>query len=170
VSVTFNADEIFEMAEQIERNGARFYRRAAEEVTEYSGCDMLLRLAEMEEKHQKTFASMRKDLEASEDLSTFDPQGEAASYLRAMADGHVFNSKADPTDLLLGGVTIEAILNKALELEKDSIMFYLGMKEMIPPSLGKERIEQIIKEEMKHVVLLNRELAKQGRPGSREEE
>ncbi len=26
----FNADEIFEIAEQIERNGAAFYRRAAE--------------------------------------------------------------------------------------------------------------------------------------------
>jgi rubrerythrin len=30
MSTPFNADEILEMAEQIERNGARFYRRAAE--------------------------------------------------------------------------------------------------------------------------------------------
>ena len=28
--ITFNPDEIFEMAEQIERNGAKFYRKAAE--------------------------------------------------------------------------------------------------------------------------------------------
>ena len=28
--ITFNADEIFEMAEEMERNGAWFYRRAAE--------------------------------------------------------------------------------------------------------------------------------------------
>jgi len=30
--IPFNADEVFEMAEQIERNGARFYRAAAEEI------------------------------------------------------------------------------------------------------------------------------------------
>ena len=29
MGVTFNADEVFEMAEQIERNGAKFYRAAA---------------------------------------------------------------------------------------------------------------------------------------------
>ena len=29
----FNADEIFEMAEQIERNGAKYYRNAAEFVS-----------------------------------------------------------------------------------------------------------------------------------------
>ena len=28
-NLDFSADEIFEMAQQIERNGARFYRRAA---------------------------------------------------------------------------------------------------------------------------------------------
>ena len=30
----FNADEIYEMAQQIERNGAAFYRKAAEAVDE----------------------------------------------------------------------------------------------------------------------------------------
>ena len=30
MSIVFNADEILEMAEQIERNGAKFYRRASE--------------------------------------------------------------------------------------------------------------------------------------------
>ena len=29
MSVDFNADEIFEMAEQIERNGVKFYNKAA---------------------------------------------------------------------------------------------------------------------------------------------
>ena len=29
MAITFSADEIFEMAEQIERNGAKYYRQAA---------------------------------------------------------------------------------------------------------------------------------------------
>jgi hypothetical protein len=33
MSYDFNADDVFEMAEQIERNGAVFYRKAAADVT-----------------------------------------------------------------------------------------------------------------------------------------
>ena len=34
MSYDFNADEIFEIAEQIERNGAKFYRNAAESIAD----------------------------------------------------------------------------------------------------------------------------------------
>ena len=59
--INFNADEIFEMAEQIERNGAKFYRKAAESIDSKSR-DLLLGLAAMEDEHQKTFAAMRGEL------------------------------------------------------------------------------------------------------------
>jgi rubrerythrin len=47
----------------------------------------------------------------------------------------------------------------AMDMEKDSIVFYLGMKEMVPERLGKDRIDGIIKEEMGHLALLGKELA-----------
>ena len=50
------------------------------------------------------------------------------------------------------------ILKSAIEAEKDSIVFYLGMKEAVPENLGKGRIETIIKEEMGHIRLLSKEL------------
>ena len=58
MSITFNADEIFEMAEQIERNGAAFYREAAGITSDADVKEMLLSLAAMEEGHQKTFAQI----------------------------------------------------------------------------------------------------------------
>jgi rubrerythrin len=160
MTIDFNADEIFEMAEQIERNGARFYRRAAEGESEPGDREMLLELAAMEDTHEKTFASMREDLSALEDLAkTYDPHGEAVSYLRAMADGHVFDVKVDPTEFLNNQRSTVDILQKAIGFEKDSILFYLGMREMVPKRLGKDNIDHIIREEMRHIVLLNRELA-----------
>ena len=45
MSITFNADEVFEMAEQIERNGAKFYREAATKTSDRQTKDMFLRLA-----------------------------------------------------------------------------------------------------------------------------
>ncbi len=52
----FNADEVFEMAEQIERNGARFYRAAAKKIPEVS--QVFSDLAAMEDEHEKTFAAI----------------------------------------------------------------------------------------------------------------
>jgi rubrerythrin len=57
-----NADEIFEMAKQIERNGARFYRLMAENISHISGRELFLGLAAMENEHQKVFASIRNPL------------------------------------------------------------------------------------------------------------
>ena len=64
MGMPFNADEVFEMAEQIERNGARFYRTAAEKFPEVN--PLLLELAAMEDKHEKTFAAMRSELSGTE--------------------------------------------------------------------------------------------------------
>jgi rubrerythrin len=160
MSIDFNVDEIFDMAMQIERNGATFYRLAAKDSEDPNIRHMLLELATREDVHEKVFASMREHLSASENLpTTFDPHGEAASYLRAMADGHVFDLRKDPTDFFTPNQSVEVVLRKAIEIEKDSIAFYLGMKEMVPHRLGKNKIDHIIREEMRHIVFLNKELA-----------
>ena len=51
MSYDFSANEVFEMAEQIERNGALFYKSAAEGTTDRSAKDFLLGLSAMEEQH-----------------------------------------------------------------------------------------------------------------------
>ncbi len=154
----FNADEVFEMAEQIERNGARFYRAAAEKFPALR--DALLDLAAMEDDHEKTFAAMRGQLSTSEQVPpVFDPDGEAQMYLRAMADGHVFNVKADPVEQLAGKNTAEEVLKMAIGLEKDSIAFYVGLKEAVSRKAGKDKVEAIIKEEFGHIATLNEKLA-----------
>ncbi len=154
----FNADEIFQIAEQIERNGANFYRGAAKLDFDEGTKQKLLDLAEMEDAHEKTFAAMRKELAGQEVASVvFDPHGEVANYLKAIADSYVFQKSASPEDLL-SGKSIEAVLKVAIGLEKDSIVFYLGIKESVPEKYGKDKIEGIIKEEMSHVTLLTSEL------------
>jgi len=159
MSIRFNADEIFEMAERIERNGARFYRQAAEGFKDADSRQKLFNLAAMEDEHEKIFHSMRADISGQEGvISGFDPNGEAALYLQAIADGKVFDVRKDPTERLTGKETVEDIYRMAIGLEKDSIVFYQGIKEMVPERLGKDRIEAIIKEEMGHITLLSKEL------------
>ncbi len=148
------ADDVFEMAEEIERNGAKFYRDAADATQEASSKDFLLKLAEMEDDHETTFKSLRQNLtEADKSSTVFDPDNESVLYLRALADARVFFEKKIP-DL----TSLTDILKSAIEAEKDSIVFYLGMREAVPDKYGKQRLDDIIKEEMAHIRLLSKEL------------
>jgi len=158
MSYDFNADDIFEMAEQLERNGGKFYRTAADGVSDAANKKLLMGLAEMEDQHVKTFQTMRAELTEKEKESTvFDPQGEAALYLRALADTRVFFEKQ------IDVTSMKEILKSAIEAEKDAIVFYLGMKDAVPEGSGKDRLDEIIKEEMGHIQLLGKELVAQGR-------
>ena len=149
----FNANEILQMAEQLERNGADFYRKSIEKIQDPAGKELLLSLAEMEDQHEKTFADLRSKLTASEKAQTvFDPEGETVRYLKALADSKVFFEKTIDTD------NMEGILKEAITAEKDSILFYLGLKDAVPEALGKDKIDAVIKEEMSHINLLTREL------------
>ena len=154
--ITFNADEIFEIAEQIERNGAKFYRKAAEPA-EGANKDLLLRLAAMEDDHEKTFVEMRAELAAGEKQPTvFDPDDEAVLYLQAAADGKVFG--ADPSEALSGAEAMKDILTIAVSLEKDSIVFYQSMKAVVPAAAGLEKLDDIIKQEIGHILDLTKQL------------
>jgi rubrerythrin len=159
VSINFNAEEIFQMAEQIERNGGAFYRRAASLALRAVTAQCFLKLAAMEEEHEKIFARMRADLSERERTAPVsDPEDQSSLYLRAWADGQVFDVRTNPAERLQGKEKAEDILQMAIGLEKDSIVFYLGMKDAIPQGLGRSKVDGIIKEEMHHIATLSREL------------
>jgi len=153
MSYEFSADEIFEMAEQIEINGEKFYRAAAEAVEEKDKKELLTHLADMETGHIKAFQTLRKGLSEKEQESiTFDPQDENILYLKAFADSHIFFKKE------LDVSSLEKIYRAGIQAEKDSIVFYLGLKQIVSDSHGKDKLESIIKEEMEHLRLLNTKL------------
>ncbi|MCK5162394.1 MAG: ferritin family protein [Desulfobacula sp.] len=145
----FNANDIFEIAIKIEQNGAIFYRDAAKLMEEEKHKQFLLELASMEDDHEATFANMQKELKDKEAFpTTFDPDDENALYLKALADTRIFFEKEQPDNSFKG------ILSTAIQAEKDSIAFYLGIKELVPAKFGQSKIEDIIKEEMSHIRLL----------------
>jgi len=156
--IPFSADEVFEMAEQIERNGAKFYRAAAKKLPVVR--QVLLDLAAMEDVHEKTFAAMRAELSASEkEPPVFDPDSQAQAYLRVMADGHIFDVRTDPAKLLAEQKSVQDVLKTAITVEKDSIAFYVGIRDGVSRKAGKDKVEAIIKEEMSHIVILSQKLA-----------
>ncbi len=151
-----NVDEIFEMAEQIERNGAGFYNRAADAVPDEHLRKLFLDLARMECEHEQTFARMRKEQPSVP--PPYDPDDEAARYLQAFANGHVFDVSVD-SGKEIAGLSPAKILEYAISLEKDSIAFYVGLKDLLRTEAEKDEVGKIIREEMSHVTYLSGELA-----------
>ncbi|MFC1551367.1 rubrerythrin [Candidatus Latescibacterota bacterium] len=165
MGISFNADEIFEMAEQIERNGAKFYRIAAEQqADDEEARKMLLNLAVMEDEHEKTFAEIRAAIITGPPIvEVYDPEDLAALYLQAIANGRVFDIKKDPSEILSERKSLEEILKIAISLEKDSIVFYMSFRDMVTEESGKEKIDYIINEEKQHIVGLSNQLAARGK-------
>jgi Uncharacterized conserved protein len=157
VSIFFKPDEILEMAEQIERNGARFYRQTAQGAQDAEVRELLRGLAAMEEEHEKFFANMRANL--GKDEINFNADEQNSLYLKFWADGHVFDINSDPVTRIKDQKNVEGFLKVAIELEKESILFYLGMKNGVNNKTYRDRIEEIIKEEMKHIVSLSAKLS-----------
>ncbi len=159
MSITFNPDEIFEMAEQIERNGARFYRDAAAQVPDKTNKAFLESLGEMEDIHLTIFSNMRSELTKNvSEIITYDPDDQGALYLQAMADARGTEGRISVAQPLTGKESLEEILQIALNAEKNSVCFYIGLKNLVPSDSGKEQVDKIIKEEMAHIAILQTKL------------
>jgi len=160
MGVLFSAGEVLQMAQQIERNGRRFYLRAAEGADDAGAKSLLLDLAAMEGTHERTFAAMSQELEEGESaVETYDPNDEATRYLQAAAGGHVFSAREDPLAWLGQHRPLPDVLERAMRMEKESIVFYTGLREVVPEAMGRERIDAIIREELQHLLQLGERLA-----------
>lgn len=153
MSARFNADEILEMAGRIETQGARFYRKAAR--LHVAARDLLNEIAQQEDLHYQTFMEMRRQLTPSEKGIAVDLTGEVELYLSAMVEGLDLDIHRDPAEVLTGKEPLRDLFQMAIGLEKDSIAFYLGLKDMVPPAFGKDKIDAIVREEMRHIAWLH---------------
>ena len=78
----------------------------------------------------------------------------AMLYLQVIADGHGFEGKKSVTDKLTGKESKREILEIAVEAEKNSVVFYSGLKELVSVNTGRDKVEKIIREELGHLALL----------------
>ena len=105
---------------------------------------------------------MREELGAEEGLSIFDPLGRSAMYLQAMADARTWEGRISPMQDLSGNETAKEIIEIALEAEKEMVVFYVGLKDMVYFKAGKEKVEEIIIEELGHISALLKKLKSLG--------
>jgi len=154
----FNASEVFEIAEQIERNGQAFYRKAVSIITDNEICEFLESLAAMEDTHEVLFNKLKKEVAGIPESDFPDMDDQLSQYLQSYADGKVFKSSESPDTKINQDTTIDEIFDIAIDFERTSVIFFSLVKEMVPADLGREKIDILIKEEIKHIAVLNNRL------------
>jgi rubrerythrin len=159
MKTSFSLDEILKMAEQLEKNGATFYRFAAKEISNPHISKLLRDLASWEEGHEKIFARMRATLKGKMQVrKASDPKDKSSLHLQMLFDGNLFDLKTDPIELIKDITTIDDVLQMAVKKEKDSVIFYLSLKNLLANRADRKIIDKIIEEEMDHITFLNKEL------------
>ncbi len=147
--------EVLEVGERIERNGAKFYRRAAAICDDADISGLFVQLAQWEVRHIQVFKEMKEQLaEQKWELGDFAPDRVGEPDAQALAGLAVFGIQPDPAEQLTGQESRAEVLRIAIEKEKDSIVYYTGLKDFVPRQRDRETIEEIIQEEMKHVRIL----------------
>ena len=144
----FSASEILDLAIQIEENGEHFYRRAMTRFSDQSLQEMLFWFAEQEMRHRDFFVKMKTSL-SDESSSRWAEQLSGAILRGAVAD-HLFSmDEVDPDSI----TDVKALLQIAIDLEQDSVMFYEIIASFVTEPKSLEQLKAIINEEQKHIEL-----------------
>ena len=149
-----DAVEVFKIAEKVERDGADFYQKAAQLFNESDLKTAFLELADWELGHEKLFAQMRKQL----GQDGYEVRSCSSSEYKALAGLNVFAMNSDPASWLHANLTKEQVIKKAISSERDTIVYYEGLKSFVSGTTAGTKIDEIIKEEKAHIVTLTQML------------
>lgn len=143
----FKPSEIAKIGMRIEENGVAFYRALVDKIEESEAKALFDFMAGEEEQHYKVFETLADKLQGY-DISSFEEDYE--DYMRDLANNSVFATDANPVEIAKGVNTVAEAINLALGFEKDSVLFYLQFKKMVPEE-EKFGVDAIIDEEQKHI-------------------
>jgi rubrerythrin len=148
MSIAFSASELINIAIGIERRGITFYDIMARSTDNEMAREVFQNLTDMEREHIQIFEDMLGEADKYQPSET--ATREYAGYLQALIDSAVFTD-----DMITSEMATQADSDiKAVELgisaEKDSILFYYQMRDIMPqPALP--MIDRIIAEEKSHL-------------------
>jgi rubrerythrin len=152
------AAEALKWALEIERNGEAFYNAVAAESADAEVKALFEDLAAQERGHYRVFQKMLEEAKPGPDLSKLD-YDEYQTYLQVALDGALFAGPDKGLTLAKQAQDRETALRAAMGFEKDTLLFFYDLREMVS---GAERgvVSGIINEEKAHL----RRLAKMQSP------
>ena len=147
----FGISEIVGMGIQIEKNGKDFYEALLARSKDNRAKEIFKFLAGEEEKHIAAFQKMLDSVHRYEPPESYP--GEYFAYMHALASEYVFTREGMGKETAKNIKGDQEGIELGIKAEKDSIIFYEGMKEMVPEQQTKV-INALIAQEKDHLLKL----------------
>ena len=148
MSIAFSGSELVNIAIGIERRGVIFYDTLVKSTKNAATRDVFQNLADVERDHIQIFQNILTEAEKYQIPEAY--AAEYAAYLQALVDNAVFTDDFITSELATKTSSDIEALELAINAEKDTILFYYGMKEITPKS-ALSTLNKIITEEKRHL-------------------
>ena len=148
MSIVFSSDELLNIAIGIERRGMTFYDIMAKSTDNEVARVIFEGLVNMEREHIEIFEDMMDEMDSPPAAET--PSQEYSDYIRALIDDAVFTDDMITSEMATQADSDIKAIELAISAEKDSILFYYEMKDLMPKK-SLPKIERVIAEEKLHL-------------------
>jgi len=147
----FAGSEVVDLGIQIEKNGRDFYEILARQTKSDKIRQTFEYLAKEEEKHIEDFKGILKTVEDYQPVEAYP--GEYFAYINALASEYVFTKKDKGVEIAKKIKSDKEAIDMGIAFEKDSIIFYEGIKKAVPEYEHKV-ITKLISQEQNHLAKL----------------
>ena len=147
----FAGSEIVELGIQIEKNGRDFYKAVVSSAKNAKAKEIFLFLSSEEEKHIAVFKQILDSTQKYEPAPVY--ADDYAQYMKALAGECIFTQKDKGGQIGISVKNEAEAIDLGIKFEKDSIIFYEGMKKMIP-EFDLKVINELIAQEQGHLLML----------------
>ncbi len=144
----FEGSEVVELAIQIEKNGKEFYDILTAKSKIEKAKDVFKFLSGEEEKHVVIFTKILENVHRYEPQESYP--GEYLAYMNTLAADYVFTRKNTGREIAKKIKSDKEAVDVGIGHEKDSILFYEGMKKVVPEDEAKV-VEEVILQEQSHL-------------------
>ena len=148
MSIVFSSDELLNIAIGIERRGMTFYDIMAKSTDNDVARAIFEGLVNMEREHINIFEDMMDEVDRQP--APESPRQGYSDYIRALIDDAVFTDDMITSEMATQADSDIKAIELAISAEKDSILFYYEMKDLMPPK-ALPVIERVIAEEKLHL-------------------
>ena len=148
MSISFSASEILNIAIGIERTGIAFYDIMSRSTENATARDVFQQLADMERKHIQAFQDILAEVDKDQIPKAYAE--EYTSYLEALVNSAVFTDDTVTSEMATRVSSDIEAMELAIRAEKDSIMFYYEIKDIMPLR-AQPTVNKIITEEKSHL-------------------
>lgn len=149
---TFLSEDLFNILIEIEKKGKALYSTLASQSNDKNAARTLAGLADAEEKHRKLYESMKAKYIH---IHSSEVSDEYRTYIQALIN----SSLVLTPDALSGSDNERNVLQFALSLEKDTVLFLQELKD-IAPQEALENYNRVIAEEKEHIIIVQSFLEK----------